>query len=262
MTFAQAAHSLRGRQDIDPRRIFVAGHSLGDLLLPRIAAKRSQTWLVSSAWRGAPSPLRFHHQQLDYIASLEPAMSADEKQSLDKLKKQAIEVKSMDLAHAKPSRIVMGAHGSYWSDLRAYSPTKAARHMKRPMLILQGERDDQVTMRDCAKWRTALAGRKNATFKTYPALITCSFPGTANRGRRNTSNPDMCPPRSLTISPARGAKSQACLTGPKGRDHDDLSDRPVPWLAVVRRDPKGHCGSGLGNCATNGRRALLSRESR
>ncbi|HJX28046.1 MAG TPA: hypothetical protein VJ885_09045, partial [Thermoanaerobaculia bacterium] len=38
------------------------------------------------------------------------------------------------------------------------------------LLILQGERDYQVTMADFEAWKRALAGRKDVTFKSYPVL--------------------------------------------------------------------------------------------
>ncbi len=65
---------------------------------------------------------------------------------------------------------ILGAPLSYWRHLRAYSPTETARRLKLPMLILQGERDYQVTMADFAGWKKALSGRPNVMLKTYPAL--------------------------------------------------------------------------------------------
>jgi fermentation-respiration switch protein FrsA (DUF1100 family) len=38
------------------------------------------------------------------------------------------------------------------------------------MLILHGERDYQVAQADLDGWRSALAGRSNATIKSYPSL--------------------------------------------------------------------------------------------
>ena len=38
------------------------------------------------------------------------------------------------------------------------------------MLILQGERDYQVTLEDLAGWKTYLSGQSNVEFKTYPKL--------------------------------------------------------------------------------------------
>ena len=46
-----------------------------------------------------------------------------------------------------------------------------ASNSSRPLrVILQGERDYQVTMEDFAGWKKALAGKKNATLKSYPEL--------------------------------------------------------------------------------------------
>ena len=39
-----------------------------------------------------------------------------------------------------------------------------------PMLILQGERDYQVTTADLQGWRDALSDRKDVTIKSYPTL--------------------------------------------------------------------------------------------
>ncbi len=38
------------------------------------------------------------------------------------------------------------------------------------MLILQGERDYQVTQADLEGWRSALRGRSDVTIKSYPTL--------------------------------------------------------------------------------------------
>jgi uncharacterized protein len=46
-----------------------------------------------------------------------------------------------------------------------------------PMLILQGERDYQVTMADLEGWRRALAGRPGVTIKSYPTLNHLFMPG-------------------------------------------------------------------------------------
>lgn len=56
---------------------------------------------------------------------------------------------------------------SYWLDLRDYDPPTSARALTQPLLMLQGERDYQVTMADdFAKWKIALDGKPGVTFKT------------------------------------------------------------------------------------------------
>ena len=59
---------------------------------------------------------------------------------------------------------------SWWKDVEGYSPAKLAASLDTPFLILQGERDYQVTMADFAGWREALGGTKRAAFRTYPKL--------------------------------------------------------------------------------------------
>jgi len=46
------------------------------------------------------------------------------------------------------------------------------------MLILQGERDYQVTMAEFARWKAALGNRPDVTFHTYPALNHLFIAGT------------------------------------------------------------------------------------
>jgi uncharacterized protein len=67
---------------------------------------------------------------------------------------------------------------SYWVDLRGYSSVDAARAVKLPMLILQGERDYQVTTEDFGKWKEALGSRSDVTLKLYPPLNHAFIAGT------------------------------------------------------------------------------------
>ena len=53
----------------------------------------------------------------------------------------------------------------------AYDPLPTIRKVKQPLLILQGERDYQVTMAgDFEEWKAALGSKAGVTFRTYPAL--------------------------------------------------------------------------------------------
>jgi alpha-beta hydrolase superfamily lysophospholipase len=66
--------------------------------------------------------------------------------------------------------MISGAPASYWLDLRGYDPSVAAKAVKTSMLILQGERDFQVTLDEFARWKAALGSRTDVTFRSYPAL--------------------------------------------------------------------------------------------
>ena len=47
---------------------------------------------------------------------------------------------------------------------------EAAARLSVPILVLQGERDYQVTMEDFALWRVGLLHNPNASFQSYPKL--------------------------------------------------------------------------------------------
>ena len=78
---------------------------------------------------------------------------------------------------SNPERI-FGATASYWLDLRGYDPPAAAAQVKQPMLVLQGERDYQVTMEEFSRWKSALADRTDVVFHSYATLNHLFVAGT------------------------------------------------------------------------------------
>ena len=64
----------------------------------------------------------------------------------------------------------MFAPAAYWLDLRGYRPAQEAKAIAAPMLILQGDKDCQVTLDDYALWQAALGTRKDVRFKRFPKL--------------------------------------------------------------------------------------------
>jgi len=161
---AAGVRLLRGTAGIDPKRVFVAGHSLGGMLAPRVGKDEPGTaGLIILA--GTTRPLeKVVLEQADYLEKLGGGASNP---MLAELRKQALLIPSVD---AKTPGLIMGAPASYWLDLRGYQPPKVSAELKKPILVLQGERDYQVTMADFAGWKTGLAGSKSVEFRTYPKL--------------------------------------------------------------------------------------------
>jgi fermentation-respiration switch protein FrsA (DUF1100 family) len=162
---------LRKAERIDPKKVFVLGHSLGGMLIPRIGSLESNiAGLIIMA--GASRPMEdIILEQMSYIFSLDGTISESEKSQLSKIKLQVARVKDLTLSTATPSTdLPFGVPAKYWLDLRGYNPPEAARSLKQPMLILQGERDYQVTMEDLAGWKKYLSSKPNVEFKTYPKL--------------------------------------------------------------------------------------------
>jgi dienelactone hydrolase len=162
-----AAELLRHTQGIDPRRVFVLGHSLGGMLIPRIGQQDPKlAGLIVMA--GAARPLEdIILEQVSYLAATDGQVTDAEKSQIESLRAEVARVKAL-----KPgdTGTALGAPDSYWLDLHGYNPPEAAKALKELLLILQGERDYQVTMDNFAAWKKALGGRPGVTFKTYPKL--------------------------------------------------------------------------------------------
>lgn len=141
-----AVRLLRGNPQIDSKRIYVIGHSLGGYAAPRIGqADTAIAGLVVLAGNTRPFDVLID-EQVKYLGG-SAAQATEMKQRIPE---------------------------AYRKDLAA-DPVAIARTLRMPMLILQGERDYQVTMEDFRGWQTLQGPR--VTLKSYPALNHLFQPG-------------------------------------------------------------------------------------
>jgi len=169
---AAAIDLLRQTNGVDPARVFLAGHSLGGYLAPRIAAGVPGHLAGIAMLEANSSPLpRLIVDQLEYLASPEGGADPQAKAMLETVRTQAALAESAALSPSTPtSQLPLGVPAAYWLDLRGYDPAAVARGLAIPIFISQGGRDYQVPPTELAAWRTALAGRDNVTIREYPAL--------------------------------------------------------------------------------------------
>ncbi|HLF28266.1 MAG TPA: alpha/beta fold hydrolase [Anaerolineae bacterium] len=174
-----AVDLLRQTDSIDPERIFVLGHSLGGMLVPRIAqADPAIAGLISLA--GPTRPLEeLVLEQTRYILSLNGQPSVAEQQQLRAIEQQVEAIRALKPSDDIPAdTVLLGAPPQYWLDLQGYDPAASGSALPRPMLILQGERDYQVTLVDFQRWTEALSDRDDVTLKAYPDLNHLFIAGT------------------------------------------------------------------------------------
>jgi len=165
-----AVTQLRTTKGLDPKRVFILGHSLGGTVAPRIGqADPNLAGLIILA--GATRPLEdLMVEQTRYLLSLSGKPSGEAQVKLDQLRAEVAKVKRLTDADVASPALLLQAPAAYWLDLREHDTLTIAKGLKQPLLILQGGRDYQVTEVDFNRWQAALGAQPNVTFKLYPKL--------------------------------------------------------------------------------------------
>ncbi len=167
----EAVSLLKNTENIDPNQIYILGLSLGGTVAPRIGVEDTDiAGLILLA--GAARPLEdLILEQVTYLAYLDGPPAPEVEEELKKVEEQVAIVKDPDLSpDTPPEDLPLGIPAAYWLDLRDYSPAQAAKELSMPMLILQGERDYQVTMEDFEIWQETLSSRADVELISYPGL--------------------------------------------------------------------------------------------
>jgi dienelactone hydrolase len=165
------AELLRATAKVDPARVYVLGHSLGAMLAPRIAAldpKIAGLILLAPPARPLEDLLP---GQFTHLFSLDGKISEPEQAQIDLIRQQVAKVKIPELSPATPSsELPLNLAAPYWLDLRSYDQVATARQLGKPILILQGGRDYQVTSEDLDRWKAAFEKNPKVRIQLFPKL--------------------------------------------------------------------------------------------
>ena len=156
--------------------IIILGHSLGAYLLPRIANKSNQiSKIILLAGNSRPLD-KLIIEQYEYLYKLTPTQEL--KDALQQVKEQTalLNSKIFNLNTTKEN-LPLNLSANYWKSILDYKPIKEIQNVKIPILILQGERDYQVSMKDFELWKSNLKNNKKASFISYPHLNHLFFSG-------------------------------------------------------------------------------------
>lgn len=168
---ALAALDLALRTVPQDNKVFLLGHSLGASLAPSIANQFPKLggviMLAASSMPIEDEVLR----QTKYLFKKDGFSFAERKQYRD-MKKRVKNVKNIDAFLAKKivPELPLTNDTAFWRDILRMNPIADAQKVQIPVLILQGERDYQVTMKSFDKWKLEIDGKKNFEFKSYPKL--------------------------------------------------------------------------------------------
>jgi len=175
---AAAVDQLRADPAIDASRIVIVGHSMGGSYAPRAAVARPEVAALVLLAAEAEPMNRAAVRVMTHLAALDSASPAM-KEAAAAMAGLAANVDSPQLSRrTDPATLPFGYSGAYWLDVRDYDPVGTARQLGKPMLILQGGRDYQVTVDDdLALWRAGLDGREDVSIRVYDADDHLFFPG-------------------------------------------------------------------------------------
>ena len=158
--------------------IIVLGHSLGAFVLPRIATRSNQiSKMILLAGNARPLDVLIQ-EQFDYLYTLNP--SNEMKAEREKISHQIenLHSKSFNLTTSKDN-LPLGLSAPYWKSILDYKPLKDIQKVNIPTLIVQGERDYQVTMKDFELWKSGVQHKKKAKCISYPGLNHLFMIGTS-----------------------------------------------------------------------------------
>lgn len=160
---------LRNTPNIDPNRIYVIGHSLGAMIAPEIARRDAELAGAILMAGNSRSLIDVMLEQFDYLQGLPINASAEAQSLINQWRTEVQQIANLT-PDSDPNQMLFGVHVTYWLDMMAYDQIATAQNLDIPLLILQGERDYQVTMTDFELWQSSLADKANVTFISYPAL--------------------------------------------------------------------------------------------
>jgi uncharacterized protein len=168
-----AADFLRMDGRIDAQKIFIIGHSMGGMLAPRIDAEGGNfAGIIILA--GSPRKLEeiLMDQNNDVLNSLNVLLKMIAKKQIASLSAKFNNIYNLSDEEAK-STPVLGKYirAYYFKEMGEYPSIDYLGGLDKPVFILQGEKDFQVSIeKDFNGYKKILGNRPNATFRLYPNL--------------------------------------------------------------------------------------------
>ncbi|MHB8061992.1 MAG: alpha/beta hydrolase family protein [Ruminiclostridium sp.] len=164
-----AAEYLKTVSVIDASNIIVLGHSQGGYVLPKILQDdNSGIFKAGIIMSGYTRPI-YQVMQDQYEYLMNKGMLSKEQFEYFKGQVEMINGPSFDAAKL-PEGYTLG-NAYYFNSMKKYDVLGDAKALNRPMLVLQGERDYQVSVKtDFEAWKEAFSGKQEVEYKLYPKL--------------------------------------------------------------------------------------------
>lgn len=161
---------IKDREDIS--EVYVLGHSLGGHAIPLIAQRLDAAGYIIMAGNVRKID-ELMAEQIDYLINFDNKVTNEEKAYQEGVNKSIEMLKDLD--NLDSDQVVLGAYKPYWEFMNSYDPIEVSKKIEKPVLVLQGERDYQVTMKDFELWKNV--NKENWTYKSYEKLNHIMMPG-------------------------------------------------------------------------------------
>ena len=167
-----ATELLRNDSRIDSDKIFIIGHSMGGLLAPRIDSEGGN-------YKGlillASSPRKLEEiiidQTKEVLNSVNKLLQWIIKKQIKKLSTKIENMYDLTDEEAKNKSFMPGISLYYFKEMGEHSATNYLKDLDKPMLIMQGDKDFQVSVeKDFNLYKEILKDKDNVTFKLYENL--------------------------------------------------------------------------------------------
>ena len=178
-----AAELLKQHPNVDSERVFIAGHSMGGMLAPRIDAEGGN-------FRGlillAGSPRKLEDIMLYQTREMIPLSGKLVRFILEKQVK-TLEATFADLytigdEEAKTKKMGGGTTLYYFKEMGNHPVEGYLSQLTKPILVMQGGKDFQVKADvDFALYKELLANHPDVTFRLYENLNHCFVPSVYGR---------------------------------------------------------------------------------
>lgn len=151
---------LNDIEKISSERVFLMGHSFGGNQLPRILDSIEVAGGLMVAGNARPLQTLLY-EQMEFLYGKDGIDDAD-KRRLATLQEQIDRLE--DLRNVDPAEfeglLPFGLSPYYWKDIIVYDPVETIMSISEPVMLIQGEGDYQVSMKDYKLFRKALKKRK------------------------------------------------------------------------------------------------------
>ena len=167
-----ATEMLKKDSRIDKEKIYIAGHSMGAMLAPRIDSEGGN-------YRGlilmAGSPRRLEEIMLDQneevLHSTKGLTQWIVKKQLDKFRQMFEGLYELSDEDAKKKKVGGGTTLYYFKEMGEHRTSDYLEKLDKPVMIMQGEKDFQATVeKDFQAYQRILQGKSQVTFRLYENL--------------------------------------------------------------------------------------------